>query len=128
MTVLTGDWHLHFFSMVTLLPLLCAAGAELDGLTTNLLLDDHRQLPGWGHIPLGGIGARPSLGGMGGMTTHTGRGSVGSNMLTMHTVSSSALVGAGCDALGDFCTFSVKYDRQHAHQQQTVEQHVLAWQ
>lgn len=69
-----------------------AAGGccEVDGLTTNLLLDDHRQLPGWGHVPL--VGERASLGGAGGgLTTHTGRGSVGSNVLTMHTV--------GCDLL-----------------------------
>jgi hypothetical protein len=59
----------------------------VDGLTTNLLLDDHRQLGGWGHVPLGGTEARPSLGGAGGLTTHTGRGSVGSNVLTMHMVS-----------------------------------------
>jgi hypothetical protein len=66
-----------------------AGGGEVDGLTTNLLLDDHRQLAGWGHVPLG---ARPSLGGAGGgLTTHTGRGSVGSNVLTMHTVSRDAL-------------------------------------
>lgn len=64
-----------------------AAAADVDALTTNLLLDDHRQLSGWGHVPLGGTEARPSLGGAGGLTTHTGRGSVGSNVLTMHTVS-----------------------------------------
>jgi hypothetical protein len=62
----------------------------LDGLTTNLLLDD-RQLPGWGHVPLAGASTRPSLGGGGSLTTHTGRGSVGSNVLTMHTVR-----GLGC--------------------------------
>jgi hypothetical protein len=63
------------------------AAADVDGLTTSLLLDDHRQLGGWGHVPLGGTKARPSLGGAGGLTTHTGRGSVGSNVLTMHSVS-----------------------------------------
>jgi hypothetical protein len=58
----------------------------VEGLTTNLLLDD-RQLPGWGHVPLGGAAAsRPSLGATGGLN-HTGRGSVGSNVLTMPSVS-----------------------------------------
>lgn len=66
------------------------AGPDVDGLTTNLLLDDQRQLPGWGHVPLGGAGMRPSPGGAGGLTTHTGRGSVGSNVLTMHSVSEAA--------------------------------------
>lgn len=67
-----------------------AAAADLDGLTTHLLMDDNRQqLPGWGHVPLAGAHTeRASLGasGGGGLTTHTGRGSVGSNVLTMHSV------------------------------------------
>lgn len=75
-----------------------AAGGEVDGLTTNLLLDDHRQLPGWGHVPLG---ERASLGGAGGgLTTHTGRGSVGSNVLTMHTVGCALLC---CAVLCPLC-------------------------
>jgi len=63
-----------------------AAAGDVDGLTTNLLLDDNRQLMGWGHVPLAVNNTRPSLGGGGGLTTHTGRGSVGSNVLTMHSV------------------------------------------
>lgn len=63
-----------------------AAAGDVDGLTTNLLLDDQRQLMGWGHVPLAVQNTRPSLGGGGGLTTHTGRGSVGSNVLTMHSV------------------------------------------
>lgn len=75
-----------------------AGGGEVDGLTTNLLLDDHRQLAGWGHVPLG---ARASLGGAGGgLTTHTGRGSVGSNVLTMHTVGCALPC---CAVLCPFC-------------------------
>jgi hypothetical protein len=88
-----------------------AGAADADGLTASLLLDDsgrHEQLPGWGHVPLagaaaagaGGADARDSFEGPpgaddgsgraslpgGGLTMMTGRGSVGSNMLTMHTV------------------------------------------
>lgn len=55
-----------------------AAAQDADGLTTNLLLDD-RIAGGWGHV----IGARaPGT---------TGRGSVGSNVLTMHGLVSEIL-------------------------------------
>lgn len=93
-----------------------AGAADADGLTTNLLLDEtgRPSLPGWGHVPLAGgrggaTAAAASAAGLagpqgmaslaaggagmagrtsgGGMTTMmTGRGSVGSNVLTMHTV------------------------------------------
>jgi hypothetical protein len=53
-----------------------AAAADGDGLTTNLLLDD-RDLGGWAHVPLA---QHTSCG-------TTGRGSVGSNVPTMHLVS-----------------------------------------
>lgn len=47
------------------------AAQDADGLTTNLLLDD-RDIVGWGHVPV---------------APHTtGRGSVGSNVPTMHLV------------------------------------------
>lgn len=53
-----------------------AAAADGDGLTTNLLLDD-RDLGGWAHVPLAQHAACGT----------TGRGSVGSNVPTMHLVS-----------------------------------------
>jgi hypothetical protein len=57
-----------------------AAGGDGDGLTTNLLLDD-RDLGGWAHVPLA---QHASCG-------TTGRGSVGSNVPTMHLVSAKKL-------------------------------------
>lgn len=55
-----------------------AAAQDADGLTTNLLLDD-RSVGGWDHV----IGA--------GVPGTTGRGSVGSNVLTMHGLVSETL-------------------------------------
>jgi hypothetical protein len=87
-----------------------AAAGDVEGLTTNLLLDDrleeHRQLPGWGHVPLGGAAAlgRASLGATGGLN-HTGRGSVGSNVLTMHSVSAYAC-GEGVQCENTSCFVS----------------------
>lgn len=55
-----------------------AGGQDMDGMTTNLLLDD-RSVGGWGHV----IGAR--------VPNTTGRGSVGSNVPTMGLVSGRSL-------------------------------------
>jgi hypothetical protein len=59
-----------------------AAAADGDCLTTNLLLDD-RDLGGWAHVPLA---QHASCG-------TTGRGSVGSNVPTMHLVSAGRTAG-----------------------------------
>lgn len=58
------------------------AGQDLDGMTTNLLLDD-RSVGGWGHV----ISARAP--------ETTGRGSVGSNVPTIHGLVST-ISGSGC--------------------------------
>jgi hypothetical protein len=69
-----------------------------DGLTTHLLLDE-QALGAWGPP-----GARSSLGG--------GRGSVGSNVLTMHQVRPAAAGGA-CTCAYNITGVSMRRVRDH---------------
>lgn len=55
-------------------PLAPGAVLDADGMTTKLLMDDRHTL-GWSHVPIAGA------------SIATGRGSVGSNVVTMNLVS-----------------------------------------